>query len=112
MSVRPTLTRSTSKSGYYASRRRIFEEDRKIKEGIALLVKRKPDGKKKNMGLVMIFFTILLNILREYISIRGFSSLLEIQKGSNSESGGGVNQHFKLLTSKKLTTHPSHNLCI
>ena len=41
------LSRSTSVSGDYASNKRSRnEEDKKIEEGIALLLKREPDGKK------------------------------------------------------------------
>ena len=47
LSVCPTFSRSISMSGDYAgSSRSRNEEDKKIEEGIALLVKREPDGKK------------------------------------------------------------------
>ena len=46
LSVPPSLSRSASTNGDYdSSCRSIFEEDRKIKEEISLLVRREPNGK-------------------------------------------------------------------
>ena len=45
LSMRPSLSRSVSTSGNYdRSSKGKFEEDMKIKEGIALLVKKEPEG--------------------------------------------------------------------
>ena len=47
LSVHPSLSRSASTSGGYASSGKSkSKEDRRIGEGIALLVRREPDGKR------------------------------------------------------------------
>ena len=44
MNIQPVLSRSTSTRGYFSSSSR-SEEDRKIEEGVALLVRREKGGK-------------------------------------------------------------------
>lgn len=47
LSAHPSLSRSARFIGDYASSRRSrFEEDRRIEEGIVLIVRREPNGKR------------------------------------------------------------------
>ena len=66
LSFQPMLTRSAIKSGEYTSSSWTKEEeDKKIKEGIALLMRREPEGNRSlNVGLVMNVVIMLLSFLR------------------------------------------------
>ena len=73
----PCLSRSASTNEDCASSNKSrYEEDIKIEEGITLIVRREPNGKKVfNVGLVINLVIFLLSVLKERTCIREISSL-------------------------------------